>query len=724
MGGCASGPALGGVLAPPYKCAMIDSLTPLIAIDAVALDTETTGADVRTSSVIEIGAVRIISGVLRPEQSYRSLVRPGGRIDPEAIRVHGIDDLQVGEAPLFQEVWPQVVKFAGESVMIGHTIGFDLAVLERQLATCGLTWRRPRMLDTQLLAQLASPELGKCSLDTLVERFAIAPEARHSALGDATLAAKVFLALLPQLQRINIRTLGEAETACRSLTQSLDAYWRASWVEPIAPPAAPPSVTRSRRDLYAYRHRVADVMSAPPRFVRPDLTLDDALSQLLEQQISSVFVAADVNVPRADQTGILTERDVLRAFSVHGSGAREMRVGELMSRPLVAVPADAFAYLAIARMRRLRIRHLGVVDEASAIVGAVSARDLLRLHGEPAVLVGDEVDQAESVQSLSKAWAKLHLAVASMISDVTARELASLISQVLGEVTARAAVLAERALVERGLGPPPCAYVVVVLGSAGRGESLLAVDQDNALVFLRGDPDGLEDRWFAALGSQMADILHTAGIPYCPGGVMARNAAWRGSVSTWEHRIDGWISRSSPKDLLSVDIFFDMKPVHGDAPLALALWRGAFDRAHDNAGFAKLLVEASAAHAARALSWFGTVKTVNGRIDLKRTGTFGLVTAARALAIRHHVVERSTFARFAGVDAKGLGHEIDFGRFAQALDLFLAMILKQQVEDIGQGLQPGNSVAMQGLSRYEREQLREALAAVEHVSDFVRDLLF
>ncbi len=703
---------------------MIDSLTPLIAIDAVALDTETTGADARSASVIEIGAVRIVGGVLRPEQSYRSLVRPGGRIEPEAIRIHGIDDRQVGAAPLFQEVWPQFAKFAGESVMIGHTVGFDLAVLERQLATCGLTWRRPRMLDTQLLAQLAAPEFGKCSLDTLADRFAITPEARHSALGDARLAARVFLALLPRLQRINVRTLGEAETACRSLTQLLDAYRRASWVEPIAPRAAPLSVERNRWDLYAYRHRVADVMSAPPRFVGPDLTLGDALSQLLESQISSVFVATDVDAPGADRTGILTERDVLRAFSVHGISALEMQVGELMSRPLIAVPVDAFAYLAVARMRRLRIRHLGVVDEANAIVGAVSARDLLRLHGEPAILVGDEVDQADSVQGLSKAWAKLQLAVASMISDVTARELAGLISQVLGEVTARAAVLAERTLAERGLGAPPCAYAVAVLGSAGRGESLLASDQDNALVFLRGDPDGPEDRWFAALGSEMADILHTAGIPYCSGGVMARNAAWRGSVSTWEHRIDGWIGRSSPEDLLSVDIFFDMKPVHAEAPLALALWRGAFDRARDNAGFAKLLVDASAAHTAKGLNWLGSVKTVSGRVDLKRTGTFALVTAARALAIRHHVVERSTLARFAALDAKGLGHEIDFGRFEQALDLFLALTLRQQIRDIGEGQQPSNSVVVQALSRYEREQLREAFAAVEHVNEFVRDLLF
>ena len=81
--------------------------------------------------------------------------------------------------------------------MIGHTIGFDLAILERQLAGCGLRWRRPRTLDTQLLAQLASPELGKCSLDFLAERFEIEPEGRHSAEGDAMLAAQIFLALVP-----------------------------------------------------------------------------------------------------------------------------------------------------------------------------------------------------------------------------------------------------------------------------------------------------------------------------------------------------------------------------------------------------------------------------------------------------------------------------------------------------------------------------------------------
>jgi DNA polymerase-3 subunit epsilon/CBS domain-containing protein len=704
---------------------MINSLTPLIAIDAIAFDTEATGLDTRRASVIEIGAVRIVGGVLRPKERYRSLVRPEGRIDPASIRVHGIDEAMVRDAPAFQEVWPRFAAFAGDGVMIGHTLGFDLAIVERQLAGCGLAWRRPRMLDTQLLAQLVDPQLGKCALDTLAERYGIAAEGRHSALGDALLAAKIFLALVPQLQGINVRTLGQAEAACRSLIGSLDDYRRANWVEPIASPApVRVDAAAGRRDLYAYRHRVAEVMSSPPSFIAPGITLGDALSHMLEKRISSVFVAGDGDAPDAERTGIVTERDLLRAFSVHRSGAFEMKAGELSSRPLITVPADSFAYVAIARMRRLRVRHLGVIDGRNDIVGAVSARDLLRIHGEPAVLVGDEVAQAEDVQSLSKAWTRLQLAVAAMISDVTARELAGLISQVLGEVTARATLLAERTLRRRGLGEPPCAYAAFVLGSAGRGESLLAADQDNALVFARGDPDGPEDRWFASLGSEMANILQAAGIPYCPGGVMARNAGWRGSVATWERRIDSWINRSSPQGLLSVDIFFDMKPVHGDVSLALSLWQGAFDRARDNAGFVKLLVEASAAQMASGLNWLGRPKTENGRIDLKRTGTFGLVTAARALAIRHHVVERSTFARFGGINARGLGHEIDIGRFEQALGLFLALTLRQQVEDIEEGRQPTNRVAVQGLSRYEREQLREALASVEHVGEFVRDLLF
>ena len=74
--------------------------------------------------------------------------------------------------------------------------------------------------------------------------------------------------------------------------------------------------------------------------------------------------------------------------------------------------------------------------------------------------------------------------------------MAEIISEELCSLTRRAAVLAEQQMQIEGHGPPPCPYAMLVLGSGGRGESLMAPDQDNAIVFAHGEPDGAEDSWF------------------------------------------------------------------------------------------------------------------------------------------------------------------------------------------------------------------------------------
>jgi DNA polymerase-3 subunit epsilon/CBS domain-containing protein len=264
---------------------------------------------------------------------------------------------------------------------------------------------------------------------------------------------------------------------------------------------------------------------------------------------------------------------------------------------------------------------------------------------------------------------------------------------------------------------------MTVLGSGGRGESLLAMDQDNALVFEHGDPDGAEDTWFATLGSHVADILNEVGVPYCKGGVMAKNPAWRGSVATWHRRIADWIGRSSPADLLAVDIFFDMRGVYGHLGLADALWRHAFEAANGQVEFAKLLAEASG-HVENALGVFGGFRATHGRIDLKRAGLFGVVSTARVLAIRHHVVERATPARLLGVRALGLGSDKDIDALLEAHPVFLQFILSQQLDDIHDGKAATNAVSIRRLSSRERERLKHALQAVRHLDELTRQLLF
>ena len=701
----------------------------LFSFDAVVIDIETTGLDPRKARVIELAGVRLSGGKLIANDSFRQLVRPGDESIPAmTTRIHAIDDAMVVDAPLFMDAWPQYDGFIGQAIVIGHTIGFDLAVLKRECELAELHWSRPRTLDTRLLAEIAAPELADYSLERLAAWLGIDAADRHSALGDAVMTARVFLALVPRLRDLNIRTVAEAEQACRTLTTVLDNQVRIGWVEAVkAPYRTDAERTLGRFDSYAYRHRNRDIMRTPAIFVASDLPVGDALARLTSEKVSALYVRdpqPDSGGNKAVESGIVTERDVLRAISQYGAAALGFPVGQIMSRPLASVSADAFVYSAIGRMNRLKTRHLGVVDESGLVVGALSARDLLRLRAGEAVSLCDEIDDAADAHALAAAWAKLPRVAELLLAEgFSGRDVAAVISSELSALTSQAAVLAEQYMQARGEGVPPCPYAMIVLGSAGRGESLLAMDQDNAVIFEKGEADGDEDRWFAKFGAHVADVLHEAGVPYCKGGVMAKNAPWRGSVATWHSRIDHWIRRSNPNDLLSIDIFFDIRPVHGDGALAMSVMHDAFDLAAGQVAFAKLLVD-SAGSVPNSLKLFGGIRTENGRIDLKKAGLFGIVSAARAMAICHHVVERSTPARLEGIRTKLRTSELDLDALGEAQGTFLDLILAQQIYDIAHGTPPSNTVAVKRLSARDRNRLRGALEAVRAVDVFARDNLF
>ena len=136
--------------------------TPLIALDAVAIDVETTGLDPRRASLVEIAAVQLVGGRVETGASLRRRVRPPVPIPVAATRIHGIDDAAVSGAPPFAEVWPGFSAFIDGTVLIGHALGFDLAVLARECERAGLVWKLPRTLDTRLLAELAAADLPDC----------------------------------------------------------------------------------------------------------------------------------------------------------------------------------------------------------------------------------------------------------------------------------------------------------------------------------------------------------------------------------------------------------------------------------------------------------------------------------------------------------------------------------------------------------------------------------
>ncbi|MGE0339822.1 MAG: DUF294 nucleotidyltransferase-like domain-containing protein [Xanthobacteraceae bacterium] len=705
-----------------------NSATPLLALDAVAIDNETTSLDPRVARIVEIGAVKLAAGKLNPSGIFHSLVNPGVKMPDVARNIHGIDDARVQEAPSFAQIWPAFEVYLGGHVIIGHSVGYDLAVLARETERAGMKFSRPRTLDVSLLAKIAEPSLADYSLDSLASWLGVEVQDRHAALGDAWTAGRIFVALVPKLREVKIRTLAEAEAACGRLTAVLEDHHRAGWVEPVvAPSRRDVERDEGRLDPYPYRHRVRELMSSPPVYIGEHVPLSHALEQLMTRKVSSLFVApqgskAEDGPFRAVETGIITERDILRAIANGAADALAKPVSVAATRPLVSVRTDSFVYRAIGRMSRLRIRHLGVVDELGFVAGALSARDLLRLQARAAVMLGDEIDEAEDVHELGHAWSTLPAIAGKLLAEgIEARDIAAIISRELGALTRRAGQIAERRMREAGMGAPPVSYALLVLGSAGRGESLLAMDQDNAIVFERGEPDGPEDRWFAVFGTHVADILHEVGVPYCSGGVMAKNPPWRGSLEVWRERLRHWLGRSSPEDLLAVDIFFDFRAVYGDGSLAATLWREAYAMAKGQSAFAKLLAE-TAGDFEPPLGWFG-IRTENARVDLKRGGLFVIVSVARVLAIYYGIDEHSTKARIEGVRALGLGSERDLRAMIETQRVILRAILGQQLADIAAGRPPSNKVELKRLSRDEQTELKDALSSIRYSNEMLRDLL-
>jgi CBS domain-containing protein len=699
--------------------------TPLDALAAVSLDTETTSLDPQHARIVQVGLVEVSGGDLKNETAWEVIVDPRIPIPEIASNIHGITDDDVANSPDIAKLWPDLMNRLRDRVVVGHTIGFDLSVFHAEARRAGLEWRKPRALCVRMLAMLVAPGLADHSLDALANWLDIKVENRHRALGDAIATAAIFMALVPRLKDAGIVTLAQAERACLTLSPEILRHDQAGWEMPVERPGMRPHAPGMRLDSYAYRHLVGDIMQSPVFVMESKATLKMAMDEMTRHGISSVFAAdpPESGLP-AGEYGILTERDVTRRISAQGAEAFDLEIGGIAKRPVATIRQSAFIYRAAGRMARLKYRHLGVRDDHDRMVGIVSARDLLRARTNPAILLDDTIEEADSPRELAKAWSNLPSVVEELLIDeVDPMLVCQIISEEIRAMTRRACILAERALEEAGRGTAPCPYALLVLGSGGRGESMLVPDQDNAIVFEEGEPGGHQDIWFSELGQRLSATLDTAGIPFCKGGVMAMNEAWRGSLRTWRDRIDGWVSRSKPEDLLNVDIFYDAYAVHGTHSLADEIIDHAFERGHQNAVFAKLLGE-SLASISNPVSMFGGIRTEKNALDLKLHILFPVTALARILAIRHNVARQSTRDRLKELSTMGIGGEHEFAKLLAAQRLAFELVLDQQSHDIEQGIKPGNSVDLSKLNRNRRNLLKTALGNVQDAPQLARDLMF
>ena len=159
--------------------------------DYVIFDLETTGVSPQQDEVVEIAALRVRGG--KVEAEFSQLVNPRMPIPYGASKVNGITDDMVAGKPVFSEVLPEFLDFAGKDVLAGHNIhSFDMQFIYRDAERYLGRIPENDCVDTLVMARAALPNLRHRRLTDLAAYYGISTDGAHRALQDCRMNQQIF----------------------------------------------------------------------------------------------------------------------------------------------------------------------------------------------------------------------------------------------------------------------------------------------------------------------------------------------------------------------------------------------------------------------------------------------------------------------------------------------------------------------------------------------------
>ena len=299
----------------------------------VSLDLEFTGPDPERDAIIEIGAVKFRDDQVLDE--YATFVHPGRVIPLPITNLTGIRNEDVAGAPTLHHVLPGLARFMGDHPVIGHSVGFDLAFLQRHAVL-----KDNQRLDTFELSGVLLPHADRYSLAELTSILGIEAPAAHRALADAQSTRLLFGALLERAAGLPAAILEEITShAVRSQWEAASFFREALRRLALHPRARPVrDEVRNVRDG-AVKYALQDAPPLEPATSRTALDVD-SLASLLERGGSFEAKLAGYE-HRPQQVSML--RRVARAFDIGEHLLIEAPTGVGKSLAYL-IPAARWAY--------------------------------------------------------------------------------------------------------------------------------------------------------------------------------------------------------------------------------------------------------------------------------------------------------------------------------------------------------------------------------------------
>ena len=157
------------------------------------IDIETTGNGIKGNRITEISIFKYDGHEVVDE--FTSLVNPECEIPAFITGLTGIDNDMVRNAPLLEEIIPEIESITKDTIFVAHSVNFDYNVIKNQFNLLGHDFSRKKLCTVRLSRKLL-PGYHSYSLGKLTAALGIPLTDRHRARGDAHATVLLFHKLL------------------------------------------------------------------------------------------------------------------------------------------------------------------------------------------------------------------------------------------------------------------------------------------------------------------------------------------------------------------------------------------------------------------------------------------------------------------------------------------------------------------------------------------------
>jgi len=468
-------------------------------------------------------------------------------------------------------------------------------------------------------------------------------------------------------------------------------------------------VPREESSQFLNQH-VASVYTADAVFGEVSMSIQSAAQMMADSNVSYLLLKDETGAC----VGVLTEHDLARRVTARGYDIRRP-ASKVMSSPVKTIPEYALIFEAMMAMMEGDIRHLAVTDVDDAVVGTLTAQDLVAAQGQSPLFLTRRIVEAETIDQIVESKSSLPALIRTLISSgAKAKNITTFITTVSDAILQKV-----MAFTLDRLGPPPAKFAFMIMGSEGRGEQTLKTDQDNAIVFedLPPDQEAAARAYFTAFGESACNMLDQAGYDFCTGGVMAKNPKWCQPLATWQAYFSEWIHAARPEDLLQASIFFDFRRGYGDQHLVDTLRAYLFDTLEGWQGFFRHLAE-NALYFKPPLGFFRNFVVESkgahrDKFDIKAAMT-PIVDFARLMALRYKVEETNTLERLSHLRILEKLTQREYEELEKAYSFLLQVRFVRQISAIvDEKKEPDNFINPKDLTRIEQKMLKEIFVRIE-----------